>query len=93
MPVKSPDRGLHMIALRLIEFLLVALIVIAIVWAVQQMVAGAGRKKSRLRSAQIAASFDYGREIMKQAFLFMEPFSAPGAFPSQQAPSGRSFIH
>jgi hypothetical protein len=50
------------------------------------------KKKLRLRSTQIAASFDYGREMMKQAFLFMSPVSAPGAFTSQQAPSERSFI-
>jgi hypothetical protein len=31
--------------------------------------------------------FDHNREIMKQAFLFMKPFAAPGAFTPQQAPS------
>jgi hypothetical protein len=38
----------------------------------------------------IAASFDYGGKMMKQAFLFLKPFAAPGAFTPQQAPSERS---
>jgi hypothetical protein len=36
--------------------------------------------------------FDHNREMMKQAYLIMKTFAAPGAITSQQAPSGRSLL-
>jgi hypothetical protein len=36
--------------------------------------------------------FDHNREMMKQAYLIMKTFAAPGAITSQQAPAGRSLL-
>ena len=55
-----------MIALWLIEFLLIALIVIALVWAIQQMIA---RARSRERSQNYAQEFmryDEARQLVLQ---------------------------
>jgi hypothetical protein len=41
-------------------------------------------KKMRLQLIQITASFDHNREMMKQVYLTMKTFAAPGAIPSQQ---------
>jgi hypothetical protein len=56
----------RMIALWLIEFLLVALIVIAIVWAVQQMVARAGSRARAQNYAQQLMRYEEARQIVLQ---------------------------
>jgi len=55
-----------MIALYLIEFLLIALIVVALVWAVQRMIAAARSQAQAQNFAQQLMSYDEARKIVLQ---------------------------
>ena len=62
-----------MIALYLIEFLLIALIVIALVWAIQQMVARARSRAQTENFAQQLMRYDEARQIvLQQAYRLVE---------------------
>ncbi|HKQ77661.1 MAG TPA: hypothetical protein VJ810_28455 [Blastocatellia bacterium] len=55
-----------MIALYLIEFLLIALIVVALVWAVQRMVAAARSQAQARNFAEQLMRYDEARQIVLQ---------------------------
>jgi large-conductance mechanosensitive channel len=55
-----------MIALWLIEFLLIALIVIALAWAVQQMIARARSRERAQSYAQDLLRYDEARQLVLQ---------------------------
>ena len=55
-----------MIALWLIEFLLIALILIALVWAVQQMIARARSRERAQSYAQELMRYDEARQLVLQ---------------------------
>jgi uncharacterized membrane protein YhiD involved in acid resistance len=55
-----------MIALWLIEFLLIALIVIALVWAIQQMIARARSRERSQRYTQEFMRYDEARQLVLQ---------------------------
>jgi len=55
-----------MIALYLIEFLLIALIVVALVWAVQRLIAAARSQAQARNFAEQLMSYDEARQIVLQ---------------------------